>query len=159
MKFHENILNGFWVTERARNYHCPISKGIPPKLYKQELWFLSSAHWLMMAYISIKFRENILNGFQVMERTRIYHCQISKENNSKTVWTRVTVYTCMLCTLSDNDLYFYGVSWKYLERFSSHRANMIAWQTDRQTDRQPRQKQYVSTTVRGRHYNKTHKRQ
>ena len=30
---------------------------------------------------------------------------------------------------------FYEVSWKYLERFSSYRADTIAWRTDRQTDR------------------------
>ena len=62
----------------------------------------------MMLYISIKFHENILNRFQVMEWTLIYHCQISKGNNSKTVWTRVTVL--VLCMQSDDALYFYEVS-------------------------------------------------
>ena len=28
----------------------------------------------MTLYISIKFHENILNCFQVMEETQIYHC-------------------------------------------------------------------------------------
>ena len=39
----------------------------------------------MMFYISLKFHENILNGFQVIERIRNDHCQISKGNNYKTV--------------------------------------------------------------------------
>ena len=42
-----------------------------PKIYRQELWFLWSARRLMMLYISMTFRENILNGFQVIERIRL----------------------------------------------------------------------------------------
>ena len=37
---------------------------ITPKLHGQELRFLSSARRLMMLYISMKFREIILNGFR-----------------------------------------------------------------------------------------------
>ena len=55
------------------------------KMYRQELWFLCSACRLMMLYVSMKFHENILNGFQVIEQTQNYHCQISKGNNSKNV--------------------------------------------------------------------------
>ena len=62
----------------------------------------------MMLDISIKFHKNILNSFQVMERTLIYHCRISKGNNSKTVPTRVMVH--VFCTSSDDALYFYEVS-------------------------------------------------
>ena len=62
----------------------------------------------MMLYNSIKFHENILNSFQVMERTRIYHCRISKGNTSKNERTRVTVR--VFCTSSDDALYFYEVS-------------------------------------------------
>ena len=62
----------------------------------------------MMFYISIKFHENISNSFQVMERTRIYHCRISNGNNSKTAWTRAKVLE--FCTSSDDALYFYEVS-------------------------------------------------
>ena len=38
-----------------------------------------------MLYISMKFHENILNGFQVIEQTQNDHCQISKGNNYKTI--------------------------------------------------------------------------
>ena len=52
-------------------------------MYRQDLRFLCSAHRLMMLYISMKFHENILNGFQVIEQTQNYHCRILKGNNSK----------------------------------------------------------------------------
>ena len=35
-----------------------------------DLWFLFSAHRLMVVYISTKFHENILHGIKVIERTR-----------------------------------------------------------------------------------------
>ena len=49
----------------------------------QELQILSSACPLMMLYISMKFHENVLNSFQVIEETKSDHCQITKGNNSK----------------------------------------------------------------------------
>ena len=64
MKFHENILNNFQVIEWARNDHCQISKGNNSKNV-DKLWFLWCAHCLMMLYISMKFHENILNGFHM----------------------------------------------------------------------------------------------
>ena len=60
-----------------------------------------------MLYISITFHENVLEGFQVMEWTQIYQCRISKGNNSKIVWTRVTVL--VFCTSSDDALFLYEV--------------------------------------------------
>ena len=36
----------------------------------QELWFLRSAHCLMLIDIYMRFREDSLNSFQVIERTR-----------------------------------------------------------------------------------------
>ena len=49
----------------------------------------------------MKFRENILNGFQLTERTRVHgrngYVQCSKGNNSKSRQTRVRGYVfCML---------------------------------------------------------------
>ena len=78
------------------------------KTYRQELRFLSSVCSLMMLYNSMKFHENILKGFQVIDRTRNDHCQISKENNYKTVLTRITVL--VFCRSCDDALYFYEVS-------------------------------------------------
>ena len=37
----------------------------------QVLWFLHFAHCLMLIDIYIMFHEDILNGFQVIERTRL----------------------------------------------------------------------------------------
>ena len=41
-------------------------RGKTPKVYGQELRFLCSARRLIMLYISMKFNENILNGFKVI---------------------------------------------------------------------------------------------
>ena len=50
-----------------------------------ELWFLCSARCLMLTDIDMKFREDSLNGFEVIERTRFCDGQSSKENNSKSI--------------------------------------------------------------------------
>ena len=38
----------------------------------QELWFLCTASRLMLIDIHIKFREDILNSFQVIEQTHFF---------------------------------------------------------------------------------------
>ena len=53
--------------------------------------------------------------------TQNYHQQISKGNNFKNVLKRVMVL--VLCMSSDGALCFYEVSRKYLEGFSSYRAD------------------------------------
>ena len=48
--------------------HAAISSvkgGIPPNLYKQELWFLYSVCRLLMLNICMKFQKDILNGFHI----------------------------------------------------------------------------------------------
>ena len=57
----------------------------------QELWFLCSAHRLMLIDIYMKFFEDILNRFQVTEQTQFCDGQSSKENNSKIINARVMV--------------------------------------------------------------------
>ena len=83
-------------------------KELITKMYRQDLRFLYSARRLMMLYISMKFHENILNGFQVIEGTQNYHCRISKGNNSKNATAFV------LFTSSAHALYFYEISLKCL---------------------------------------------
>ena len=39
----------------------------------QELWFLHSAHCLMLIDIYMESRDNSLNGFQVIVQTRLRH--------------------------------------------------------------------------------------
>ena len=41
-----------------------ILRDITPKIYNKRFWFLLSARRLMMLYISMKFHENLFNGFQ-----------------------------------------------------------------------------------------------
>ena len=50
-----------------------FQRGITTKLSRQELRFLCSAHHLTL-HISMKFHENILKGFQVIERAGNDHC-------------------------------------------------------------------------------------
>ena len=47
-----------------------VPREITQKVYKAELPFLDSARHLMLIYICLKFRENSLRGFQVIEWTR-----------------------------------------------------------------------------------------
>ena len=55
----------------------------------------------MLIDIHIKFCEDILNGFQVIEWTLFYDGKSSKVNNSKSINARVMVLT--LCTSSNVD--------------------------------------------------------
>ena len=50
----------------------------------------------MLIDIYVKFHEDSLNGFQVIERTRFCDGQSSKGNNSKTITARVMVL--VICT-------------------------------------------------------------
>ena len=85
-----------------------FQRAITTKLYRQELRLLCSARHLTMLYISMKFHDNILNRFQIIERTRNNHSLISKGNNSKNVYTReIGLVVCPSC---DNALYFHEVS-------------------------------------------------
>ena len=46
-----------------------FQRGITTKMYEQELRFFCFVRRLMMLYISMKFHDSILNGFQVIELT------------------------------------------------------------------------------------------
>ena len=74
---------------------------------------------------------------------------ISKGHNSKNIQSRVTVLA--LCMSSHIALHLCKVSWKYLKRFLSYRADTFLWQTDERTDRRTKQKQYVIQPYWGRH--------
>ena len=51
------------------NYN--VQRALTPKAGNRELWFLCSAHHIMVIYICIKFQENISNSFQITEQTHI----------------------------------------------------------------------------------------
>ena len=70
VKFHENILNGFEVTEQTqvcgKNCHFfNIQRAITPEECNPELQFLHSAHCLILLNMFVKFHENISNGFEL----------------------------------------------------------------------------------------------
>ena len=68
-----NILNGFKVKSRhdfvTETGTYKVQRDVTQKVSKQELWFLHSACHLMLVNICMKFHEDILNGFKVIERT------------------------------------------------------------------------------------------
>ena len=74
MKFHEDTLNGFKVTELTqfclRNCYLQSSKGHNSKGINTRVMVLHSARRLMLVNICMKFHEDTLNSFQVTERTR-----------------------------------------------------------------------------------------
>ena len=103
-----------------------VQRAVTPKVGKSELWFLYFANCIMVIYICIKFQENISNSVQhVTEWTQIYYrnhyFQSSKGHNSKGMLNRVTVL--VFCTSSYDNLDFCEVSSKYLELFSTYRAD------------------------------------
>ena len=69
MKFIENIMTDFNLQCR-QEIVLQISKEITQKVQMQELWFLHSAHRLMLIDICKKLHENSLSGFQVIVLSR-----------------------------------------------------------------------------------------
>ena len=77
VKFCENILRGFQLTERARvhgrNGHVQCSKGNNFKS-RQTRVTARSARCLIVLYICVKFGENISDRIRIMEWTRMMKC-------------------------------------------------------------------------------------
>ena len=71
MKFLEDILNRFQVTEWTR-FCDNVPKEITQKVSMQELWFLCSACPLLLIDIYLNFRKDSLNSFQVIVRTQFF---------------------------------------------------------------------------------------
>ena len=96
-----------------------LQRRITPKINRQEL-HLWAAHHLIKLYISVKFHENILKGFLLIQRQQNYNCQISKENNSKNRQElRFLSSACRLMMIYIS----MKVSWKYPDRFSIYRPD------------------------------------
>ena len=76
MKFYEHILNSFKVIERTcfcnRNSY-KVQRDVTKKVWIQELWFLHSACSLTLVNICMKFHDDILNGFEVIDLTWFCH--------------------------------------------------------------------------------------
>ena len=84
------------------NNYLQCSKGVISNLDTQELIFLYFARYLVVQYISVKFHENIANGFQVTESARVYdrnhYRQCSKDYQSESRKTKVVVlvFACVV---------------------------------------------------------------
>ena len=69
LKFHDNMSSGFKLMKRTQKL-LTQKRAITPKVGKPELRFMCSARRLMVFNVCVKFHENMLSGFKVMERTR-----------------------------------------------------------------------------------------
>ena len=104
-----------------------VQRAITPKVGNRKLWFMCSAHRLMMLYIYVNFRgifQTVFNSHSGLARAhgKNGYIQCSKDNNSKSRQPIVMVH--VFCTA----LHLCEVSRKYLKRFSTHRADTSYWQ-------------------------------
>ena len=79
-------LNGYQVIERTQfcDYLCYKGDNLKKK-HMQELWFLCmTLRRLNVLYKCMKFRRNICNGYQVIERTRFCDGQTDTQTNRHT---------------------------------------------------------------------------
>ena len=68
-----NLQNGHeYVVEMAIFNICYSQRTATPKVCQQEIRFLCSARCLIVFYIYKKIHNNISNGFQLTERTRVH---------------------------------------------------------------------------------------
>ena len=77
-----------------------------------------------MLYISTKFREIISNSIKVIERTPFLYWKLEKGNNSDKNVGGVNIVN--LCKSSGHALYLCQLSWNYIERYQSYRADTIS---------------------------------
>ena len=90
MKFCENITSGIRVMERTkvhgRNGYIQCSKGNNSRVSKPELWFMCSAHCLMVLYILMwsfmKISQMVWSGHKIMKRW-----QTDKHSKFRRVYT------------------------------------------------------------------------
>ena len=68
VNFHENISNGFQLTEQTHGGNGYVQRAITPKVGKPELWFMCYACRLMVLYICVKLSGNITNSIRVMKQ-------------------------------------------------------------------------------------------
>ena len=86
--------------------------------------FLISAPHLVMFYICTKFREIISNGIKVIEGTPFLYWKLQRGIIPQKNVGGVNIVN--LCTSSGHALYLCQLSWNYLERYQSYRADTIS---------------------------------
>ena len=77
MKLFDNILNGcradIFLSQKLLPTKFKVQRDVTQRVSIQKLWFLHSACRQMLVNICMQFHEDILNGFEVIERTRFCH--------------------------------------------------------------------------------------
>ena len=69
-----------------------------------ELWYLISAHYLLMLYICTKFQENISKGFRIIQRMRFElkfskgHYSVNNVRGAMVLVLSVLSYDVLYCT-------------------------------------------------------------
>ena len=105
-----------------------VQMAAAPKAGNYELWFLCSAHHILVIYICIKFQENISNSFQVTEQTHILQKSLFKYSKGHNPNRRLSSSTvCLFCTSSHDALHLCEVLSKYLRRFQTYKADTSTW--------------------------------
>ena len=119
----------------SRSWYLKVQRDVIQKVSVQELWFLRSACGLMLVNISMKFHEDVLNGFKVIERTRFCHrycyIQSSKGHYSKKYISK-SYDSCALRVIQCWLIFIYSfmkISWTVFKLQSGH-----DFVTDRQMD-------------------------
>ena len=77
-----------------------------------------------MLYISTKFREIILNSIKAIEQTPFLYWKLQRGKIPQKNVGGVNIVN--LCTSSGHALYLCQLSWNYLERYQSYRADTIS---------------------------------
>ena len=134
--FCEIISISIKVIERTRFLYWKLQRGIIPQKSRWSDGFdlcTSSSHALYFYQVLW----NYLKRYQSFRADTISTPKISKGNNSAKNVGGVTVFN--LCTSSDHALHLCQVSWNYLERYQSYKADtndqlLTDGRTDRRTD-------------------------
>ena len=123
-KFCEIISNGIKIIKGTRFLYWKLQRRLIPQENVGGATVANLCTHLVMLYICAKFREIILNGIKVIERTRFLYRTLQRgiipQNNVG--W--VTVVN--LCISSGHALYFYQVLWNYLKRYQSYKGDTIS---------------------------------
>ena len=102
-----NLQSGHYFVIETATYK--IQRGITQKIYIQELWFLRSAHHLMLINISVTFHEENIERFSSYRADGIVFCsrhsQSLRGTTQKNIYPKVMVLA--ICTLFNVGLYFY----------------------------------------------------
>ena len=115
-------------------FYFPLQKAIAPKIRNPELWFLCSVCRLILVKNHVKLHQEILNGYQVTERTRLeckfcyflFQRAITPKIRNPELWF---LWSARRLMLVNNPVKFHYL--RYLKRLSSYRADTIC---DRRTD-------------------------